>query len=142
MKIEKNRSQEVKPAAVDVDLSTMPLKTLEDYREYNREARKQGRPVRIPPSELHKQLKVKFQRFDQPENVLKVRRRSAEIDFTGQLKPGGIYTLPKPIVDFLNGLAEPIYAEVDVNDGGTTRKETKQVGERSRFSCQVLEYAA
>lgn len=122
-----------------IELSEMPLQTIEDYAEYNRAARRLRRPIKIPPSDLYKQVKVKFERFDQPDNVLKFYVRNAEIEMKGQLKPGCVYNLPLPVVKFLNKLATPIYAEVDVNDGSETKKETKQVGEKSRFSCQVVD---
>jgi hypothetical protein len=80
-----------------------------------------------------------FDTFDQPENVLKVCVRNKDINWTGQLKPGGTYDLPLPVVRFLNRLAVPVFAEVKVENGGDIKTETKQVGERSRFSCQVLE---
>lgn len=47
-----------------------------------------------------------------------------------------------PVINWLNSLAEPIYAEVKVTDGSDTRSETKQVGEKPRFACQPLEYMA
>lgn len=122
-----------------IELSEMPLETIEDYAEYNKAARRLRRPIKIPPASLHKQVKIKFERFDQPENVLKFYVRNQEIEMKGQLKPGCVYTLPLPVVKFLNKLATPVYAEVDVNDGSTTKKETKQVGEKSRFSCQVVD---
>ncbi len=61
------------------------------------------------------------------------------VDWKGQLKPGGIYELPLPVVKFLNRLAVPIFAEVKVDNGGDTKTETKQIGERNRFSCHLLE---
>jgi len=136
------------------DFDTFELKTIEDYAIWNlhahkafREAKKHNPrcdppfPVRVPDESFHKKIKVKFQRFDQPENVLKVRVRNKEIDWKGQLKPGGVYELPLPVVKFLNRLATPIFAECKVEDGGETRTETKQVGERNRFSCHLLELA-
>ena len=125
-----------------VDLNEMPLNTIEDYKAFNREARKLGIRVKIPPSELHKQIKIRFQRFDQPENVLKTYVRNADIEWKGELIPGQTYTLPLPVVQFLNKLATPIYEQVKCEDGSGKRTETKQVGEKPRFSCQILEYAA
>ena len=136
----------------DFDFDTAELNTIEDYKIYNlhahkafREAKKNNPkanppiPVKVPPASLHKQIKVKFQRFDQPENVLKACVRNQEIDWKGQLIPGKIYDLPLPVVRFLNRLATPIFAEVRVEDGGEVKTETKQVGERNRFSCHVQE---
>lgn len=146
--MEKPEPQTEKP----FDFDTFELKTLEDFATWNlhahrafREAKKLNPkanppiPVKVPNEDFHKKIKVKFQRFDQPENVLKVRIRTKEIDWKGQLKPSGTYELPLPVVRFLNRLATPIFAEVDIKDGGETIKETRQVGERNRFSCQVLD---
>jgi len=134
------------------DFDTFELKTIEDYKTWNlhahkafREAKKHNPrcdppiPVKVPDESFHKKIKVKFQRFDQPENVLKVHVRNNEIDWKGQLKPGCTYELPLPVVRFLNRLAVPVFAEVKVENGGDVRTETKQVGERNRFSCHALE---
>lgn len=136
------------------DFDTCELKTLEDYALYNLHARKAFReakkmnpkcdppiPVKVPDESFHPKIRVKFQRFDQPENVLKVCVRNKDIFWKGQLKPGATYDLPKPVVKFLNKLAVPIFAEVKVEDGGETKTETKQVGERNRFSCHLMDVA-
>jgi hypothetical protein len=134
------------------DFDTHELKTLEDYALWNlhahrafREAKKHNPrcdppfPVKVPDESFHKKMKVKFQRFDQPENVLKVRLRRKEIDWRGQLKPGCTYDLPLPVIRYLNSLSVPIFSEVKVENGGEVRTETKQVGERNRFSCHLIE---
>jgi len=151
----KAEAPEVKETAKPFDFETFELKTLDDYRIWNmhahrafREAKKVNPkcdppiPVRIPDESMHKKVRVKFQRFDQPENVLKTRVCNSQIDWKGQLKPGCIYDLPVPVVRFLNKLATPIFAEVKVDDGGTVKTETRQVGERNRFSCHLLDLAA
>ena len=137
------------------DFETHEFNTLEDFALWNlhahrafREAKRSNPrcdppiPVRVPDESFHKKIKVKFQRFDQPENLLKVRCRTGEIDWQGQLKPGKTYDLPLPVVKFLNNLCTPIFAECKVDDGGETKTETRQVGERNRFSCHLLEFAA
>lgn len=58
-----------------------------------------------------------------------------------------MYELCLPVIQWLTGLSEPIYAEVKIkNDAGGGRyvekTETKQVGERARFSCQPMEFVA
>jgi hypothetical protein len=134
------------------DFDTFECKTLEDIQTWNFHARKAFReakkmnprcnppiPCKSPDASFHKHMKVKFQRFDQPENVLKVKVRNSEIDWQGQLKPGGTYELPLPVIRFLNRLAVPIFAEVKVENGGEVKTETRQVGERNRFSCQLQE---
>lgn len=136
------------------DFDTFEIKTVEDFHTWNMHAHKAFReakkmnpkcdppiPVRVPDASFHKTVKVKFQRFDQPENVLKVKRRTKDIDWRGELKPGCNYDLPIPIVKYLNSLAVPIFAEVKVENGGEVRTETRQVGERNRFSCHLLELA-
>lgn len=134
------------------DFDTFEIKTLEDFATWNlnahrafREAKKRNPkasppiPVKIPTEAFHPKIKVKFQRFDQPENILKVKLRSKDIDWEGQLKPGCTYELPIPVVRFLNRLAVPIFEQVKVNEGDTVY-ETKQVGERNRFSCQAVDF--
>lgn len=134
------------------DFDTFELKTVEDYAIWNLHARKAFREakkhnpkcdppihVRVPDESFHRKVKIKFQRFDQPENVLKVCVRNKDIDWKGQLKPGCTYELPLPVVKFLNNLSVPIFAECKVETNGETKTETKQVGERNRFSCHLLE---
>jgi hypothetical protein len=125
----------------NIEYTTMDLNTMADYDKYNNWARSQGRPVKVPDenSPIHKKVRIKFQRFDQPENVLKSRLRTREIDWKGQLKPGKTYDLAIPVVRFLNRLATPIFEEVPV-EIGSRKTETKQVGEKNRFSCQVLDF--
>ena len=134
------------------DFDTFEIKTVEDFAIYNLHARRAFReakkhnprcdppiPVKVPDENFHKKMKVKFQRFDQPENVLKVHVRNKDIDWKGQLKPGCSYDLPLPVIRFLNRLSVPIFSEVKVENGGEVKTETKQVGERNRFSCHLLE---
>lgn len=147
-----NEVEEVKEVVKPFDFDTFEFKTLEDFQTWNFHARKAFReakrlnpkcdpPIacRVPDETYHKKVKVKFQRMDQPENVLKVRVRSADIDWRGQLKPGHVYELPLPVVRFLNRLAVPIFAEVKVEDGGEVKTETKQIGERNRFACHLMD---
>lgn len=139
MKKQTETKQEAAPY-VEIDPDTFEFKTLEDFKTFNRWARKNKIPIRVPTGEYYSTVKVKFQRFDQPENTLKARVRNKDIDWAGQLIPGKIYDLPKPVVKFLNGLSEPIFKEVAVDDGGSVTRETRQVGEKSRFSCQVVDF--
>lgn len=121
------------------DYTSMDFKTMDDYDKYNKWARKEGRPVKVPDENFHKKFRVKFQRFDQPENLLKTRLRCREIDWRGELKPGKVYDLALPVIKFLNRLSTPIFEEVPI-EAGSKKTETKQVGEKSRFSCQVLDF--
>ena len=122
------------------DLIDFEIACLEDFEIYNKAARRLGKPVKVPDESYHKKVKVKFQRFDQPTNLLKARVRNKDIDWSGQLKPGHIYDLPMAVVKWLNGLSVPIYKEVKTTDGGETVTETRRVGENSRFSCQVIDF--
>jgi hypothetical protein len=97
--------------------------------------------IRVPDESFYKKIKVKFQRFEQQENVLKCRVRNKQIDWRGQLKSGGTYYLPVPVIKFLNNLAVPVFEEVKTEHGNVVHTETKQVSERARFSCNVLEFA-
>lgn len=124
----------------EFDPELFEIKTLADFKVWNKWARKNGHPVKVPDESYYKKVKVKFQRFDQPENALKARVRNKDIDWTGQLIPGKTYELCTPVVKFLNGLAEPIFKEVKSVENGETVVETKQVGEKSRFSCQVVDF--
>lgn len=134
------------------DFDTFEIKTIEDIYTWNLHARKAFRaakqrnpkcdppiPIKVPDESFHKKMKIKFQRFDQPENVLKVCMRKKELEWKGQLKPGCTYELPIPVVKYLNKLSVPIFAEVKSESGGDIRSETKQVGERSRFSCHMID---
>ena len=136
------------------DMDNFEPKTLEDFALWNYHCRKAFREakktnpkadppyrVKVPDQRFHRMVRVKFQRFDQPENILKVRVLNRDIDWEGQLKGGCTYDLPIPVIKFLNRLAVPIFAEVKVENHGEVKSETRQVGERNRFSCQMLDVA-
>ncbi len=139
MKSDKTQKPE-STALEEYDPEIHEITKLEHFPIYNKWARKNKMPIKSPTEDFYDKYKVRFQRFDQPDNVLKCRLRTNEIDWRGQLKPGNMYDLPLPVIQWLNSLAEPIFAEVAVNDGSGTRSETRQVGERARFSCQSMEY--
>jgi hypothetical protein len=136
------------PEAFDFD--SFKFEKIEDFEIYNSHVRKHNRlclhernkmKVRVPDESFYKKFKTKFHRFQQHENVLKVRVRNKDIDWEGQLKSGGTYMLPLPVINFLNRLSTPEFAEVKTEHGSATHTETRQVGETPRFSCNVLEYA-
>lgn len=150
----KKTEQETRAEEKPFDFETFELNTLEDYAIYNmhahrafREAKKHNPrcdppiPVKVPNETFHKHMKVKFQRFDQPQNVLKTVLRTKEIEWKGQLIPGRTYELPLPVIRYLNRLSTPIFAEVKVESGGEVKTETRQVGEQNRFSCHLMEVA-
>jgi hypothetical protein len=140
---------EPKPEPFDFD--TFKLTKLEDFDVYNSHVRKHNRAcvheknkmkIKVPDESFYKKFKTKFHRFQQMENVLKVRLRNKAIDWKGELKSGGTYMLPMPVITFLNKLATPDFSEVKVEHGNAVHTETRQTGETPRFSCNVLEYAA
>lgn len=131
------------------DFDTFKLKSLSDFDIYNTHVRKHNRlcvhernkmKIKVPDESYHKKMKVKFHKMQQQENVQKVRVRNKDIDWEGQLKSGGTYMLPLPVIRFLNRLAEPIFEEVKSEHGNVVHTETKQVGERPRFSCSVVDF--
>lgn len=133
------------------DFESFKCENLADFDVYNSHVRKHNRnclhernkmKVRVPDESFYKLYKTKFNRFEQRENVLKVRVRNKQIDWSGQLKSGGTYMLPLPVINFLNALSVPEFAEVKTDHGNAVHTETKQVGEIPRFSCSVLEYTA
>jgi hypothetical protein len=128
---------------------TFELKTIADFEVYNAQVRKHNRfclhernkmKIKVPDESFHKKMKVKFVRMEQQENVLKVRLRNKDIDWKGQLKSGGTYQLPYPVVKFLNNLAVPVFTEVKVEHGNAVHTETQQTGEKCRFACQVMDF--
>ncbi len=137
-----------KPELFDFD--SFKFEKIEDFDVYNAHVRKHNRlclhernklKVKVPDESFYKKYKTKFHRFEQQENILKVRIRNKAIDWTGQLKSGGTYMLPMPVINFLNALATPEFAEVKTEHGNAVHSETRQIGEKPRFSCNILEYA-
>ena len=133
------------------DFDNFKIEKLEDFEVYNSYVRKHNRnclhernkmKIKVPDESFYKLFKTKFMKMEQRENVQKVRVRNKDIDWTGQLKSGGTYMLPLPVINFLNGLSTPEFAEVKTEHGNAVHTETKQVGESPRFSCNVLEYTA
>lgn len=131
------------------DFDSFKIEKLEDFEIYNAHVRKHNRlclhernkmKVKVPDESFYKLYKTKFNKFEQRENIQKVRVRNKDIDWTGQLKSGGTYMLALPVINFLNNLATPQFAEVKTDHGNATHTETKQVGENPRFTCSVLEY--
>lgn len=57
-----------------------PPTKLEHFPIYNKYARKNKIPVKAPTEDFYPKMKVRFQRFEQPTNVLKCRVRNKDID--------------------------------------------------------------
>lgn len=131
------------------DFDNFQFKTIPDFDVYNAAVRKHNRfclhernkmKIKVPDESFHKKMKVKFVRMEQQENVLKVRIRNKTIDWKGELKSGGTYLLPYPVVKFLNNLAIPVFSEVKSEHGDAVHTHTVQTGEKCRFSCQVMDF--
>ena len=138
-----------KEAIQPFDFDNFQCSTIEDFEIYNMHVRKHNRlclhernkmHVKVPDESFYKKVKVKFHKMHQPENVQKIRVRNREIDWKAQLKSGGTYMLPIPVVKFLNKLSIPIFAEVKSEHGNVIHSETKQVSEEPRFSCSVVDF--
>lgn len=104
------------------DPAPRELETLDDYREYNKEARENGWRLRYPPAKLHETKKVKVMRLDgQGNNVIRVRlatlAHGMEIDYDGKIVPGEVYDLPLPIIKHLESKSYPQYEERKNPDG-------------------------
>lgn len=124
----------------EFDPDTWEFHTMDDYDRYNKWARRNKIPVKVPTEDFWPKVEVKFMRLDgQPSNVLKARIRNKFIDWKGELIPNRTYHLATPVVKYLNALSEPIYGEVPGKDG-TRETETKKVGDKPRFACQVLNF--
>lgn len=95
MKKEDKKPEE--PLAIYDPETEVPTK-LEHFPIYNKWARKNKLPVKCPTEDFYPKMKVRFQRFDQPQNVLKCRVRNKEIDWSGQLIPGCVYELCLPVI--------------------------------------------
>lgn len=134
----KEFAQEIVKNSEDIDLHSLPLKTLDDYKYYNKIARKQKKPMKCAPVSFFPKMKVKFIRRDgQQGNPLKVRRRDAVelIDFKETLMDNAIYELPVPIINWLNSLGVKRYKEVKNSEG---MPEMFFSHYDYRFSCQMV----
>lgn len=89
-------------------------------------------PIQQVEEPKHRMVRIKFQRFDQPENPAPIRLFTREIDFEKTLTPGEIYELPEPVVRFINSRAEPVYKEFRHPDGSV---EMRIAGEKARFAA-------
>jgi hypothetical protein len=87
-----NKKEPVEPVAVVVVAEPVtPLEKkydpteenptkLEHFDIYNKHARLKKIPVKVPSEDFYPKMKVRFQRFEQPTNVLKCRVRNKDID--------------------------------------------------------------
>ena len=128
-------------------LDDMPLESLADYQEYNREARKLNKKLRICryhvkqcPFELHPKERVVLGRVDGQSNAnpVPVLLVNEDIDYNETLVCGTPYDLPHMVVDHLEQKGYPIWDWVEKSDGS---KETKIVGTNPRFTLKRVRVA-
>lgn len=120
----KRMDQAIEAAPKKLAIEDMPLNTLRDYMEYNKEARRLNKlyriaryPIKPCPVELHPKERIVFGRNDQPSNPLKVYKSDDMIDFKMTLEPGKTYDLPVYIVDYLSKKGSPIWKWKSNADG-------------------------
>lgn len=130
------------PVKVQESFEKKPLKTLQDYIRYNREARKRNHQLRICrypikqcPVELHPTDRVVITRNDQSSNPIPAYLSNEYIHFDKKLTPGNTYDLPRIVVDYLSKKATPEYAWFTKADGS---KETRISHTNPRFSIRTL----
>ena len=123
-------------------IDKMPLNTFQDYMQYNAEARKHNRSLRMSryqikqiPIELHPQERVVFGRNDQPLNPLKVYLSDHMIHFDKTLHPGQTYDLPVYVVDYLSKKGNPVWKWFQNQDGS---KETRVDHYTPRFALRTV----
>lgn len=133
-----NLAGELVKRAEKINLEDMPLETIDDYRAYNAEARRQKKQIKFIPLEMFPKTKVRFVRMDgQSGNPLHVRWRDAKtlIDFDRTLKDGEELELPNVVIDYLNNKKVPKYKQVKYPDGSA---ETVLSHHEHRFTCQMM----
>lgn len=126
----------------NVPIEQMPLETMRDYINYNKEARRLNKQLRICrypikpcPVELHPTERIIFGRNDQPNNSLPVYKSDDMIDFKMRLEPGKAYDLPVYIVDYLSKKGSPIWKWQTHADGS---KETYVSHYTPRFALRTV----
>lgn len=125
-----------------VPIEQMPLETMRDYINYNKEARRLNKmlricryPIKPCPVELHPKERIVFGRNDQPTNSLSVYKSDDMIDFKMTLEPGKEYELPVYIVDYLSKKGSPIWKWQTHADGS---KETYVSHYTPRFALRTV----
>lgn len=125
-----------------VPIEQMPLETMRDYINYNKEARRLNKmlricryPIKPCPIELHPKERIIFGRNDQPTNSLPVYKSDDMIDFKMVLHPGKEYELPVYIVDYLSKKGSPIWKWQTHADGS---KETYISHYTPRFAIRTV----
>lgn len=123
-------------------IEEMPLETLRDYRQYNEEARRLNKklrvcryPIKQCPVELHPTQRVKIDTTDGSRNPIPVFVSNHLIHYDEKLIPGKTYDIPECICAYLAEKGYPIWGWVNLADGS---KETRQVDKKPRFSLTTV----
>lgn len=120
---------------VSLELNKLPLKSLQDYANYNEKARSLSMPVRPAPAEFHEHVKVKFLRRDGMEHPVPLKFRNALIDFEKKVEHGKIYELPIIAVRQYQRLGMPRYKQVTKPNG---ESDTVFSHKEPRFAFQIV----
>jgi len=123
-------------------IEQMPLTTYEEYREYNKAARKENKrlgmcryPCKQCPVELHPKERVVFGRRDQPTNPLPVFLSNHLIHYEETLQPGKTYDLPRVVINYLAEKGTPIWKSHTNPDGSV---DTRIDHYDPRFSLRTV----
>jgi hypothetical protein len=128
-------------------IHSMPLETLEDYRAYNREARRLNKQLRIArypikqcPEDLHPKERVILGRVDGQSNLnpIPVLLDNQDICFKETLECGKEYDLPYCVIDHLEGKGYPVWGWVTLPDGS---RETREINKNPRFTVKRVRIA-
>lgn len=122
----------------NVDIQDMPLETFDDYREYNKVARKKKIPVKFPPISMFPTARTKIIRADgQGKNPIHVRIRDAKLllDYDEELPCSENIEIPQAVISWINNRAKSVYKEVKYPDGTSA---TQFSHHEPRFSCQMV----
>lgn len=123
-------------------IDDMPLETLRDYLNYNEEARKLNKKLRLCkylikqcPSELHPHQKIKFSNNDKSTNPVRVHLSNHLIHYDESLIPGNYYEVPECIANYLANKGYPIW---DYKEDKNGARETYMVTKTPRFSITTV----
>jgi len=123
-------------------IEDMPLETLRDYLNYNEEARKINKklrlckyPIKQCPVELHPMQRIKFSNNDKSTNPVKVHLSNHLIHYDKSLVPGNIYEVPECIANYLAEKGYPVWGYTEGKNGA---RETIMVNKTPRFSVTTV----
>jgi len=124
------------------DITTWPLKTMRDYIKYNEKARELNKKLKIEryelipcPKELHPHEKVILNWVDGRSGDIPIDRSNHMIDFHEKITPGQPVSLPRYIVNYIQGKSTAQYDRVTLPDG---TEDTREVGRIPRISVRTI----